>query len=261
MEQPTFISANPLEEALVRAATDSSMRPAFYRQLLEAEIFFLTPEAPRTLETQTNVSFVHWRGKDGDYLPAFSSLEQLQEVVNKSGVTYGYIGLKGQVAFKILAQRPMEILLNPGCSFGKQFLPAEIQQIADGSLFTENERVLEKVTKILLGQPKDYPHKMVAVLSDLFAQHPSVTAAHLAQMHDPSSGEPPHILIGLETSKNCRQVIADAGIAIRDVIGEGKFVDFIQLGSGDASFDNYFQKQAQPFYTKQAQKKSRWKFW
>ena len=58
-------SANPLEDALARAATDPAAGPEFYRRLMEAEVFVLGSmegtASQRTLEAGEKVSIASWR--------------------------------------------------------------------------------------------------------------------------------------------------------------------------------------------------------
>ena len=258
-----FTPSNDLEQALVRAASDPSARPEFYRKLLEADLFLLTPNAPQqdgkfTLEKDEQISFVNWQGNDGTFLPMFSSLYLLQTAIQSADITYGYLALNGKVAFEIFAQKANEIILNPGFAYGKQFVLEEIRQIADGSLFAGNPRTVSKATTVLLGQPAKYPHTMVSVLQNLFQKYPQVKAACLAQMHDPSSGEPPHIVVGIECSDDYRTIVSDVGIAVKGEV-EGEFVDFIEVEGGKGSLNHYFKKQTKPFY--QTSAKPRWKFW
>jgi hypothetical protein len=264
MSEEPFVPANPLEESLFHAATDPSARPQFYRLLLESEIYFLTPSPPKepgrtVLKTETKFELVHWEGKTGHFIPFFSSLERLRAAVATSGVQYGFIALTGKAAFDILPQNPTMAVLNPGSSFGKEFLPDEMRQMADGSFFDVKTEVVPKARQIFLGQPKDYPHALVDALQKLFKRHPSVIAGYLAQMHDPSTGDPPHIMIGIECPGSMNVVAPEAVLVAQEDTQRKSIVDFVEVGSGNDSFDDYFKNHTQPFYKSEA--KSRWKFW
>lgn len=233
--------------------------------LLESELFLLTPDAPeqqgrRTLETSEKVSFVHLNGPDGAFLPIFTSQERLQEMVNQGSQTYGFLALRGKDLFPILAQHPPSAILNPGAAFGKELAADEIRRIADGSIVKAESRVVQAATKVLLGQPAKYPTELVAALQKLFGKHTSVQAAYLGWIHDPNSGEPPHLIIGIECDGDMQKVSQEAGITSQSLLGEGEFVDFIQVGSGKGSLDSYFKKQTKPFYLVAARKPF-WKIW
>ena len=79
-------------------------------------------------------------------------------------------------------------------------------------------------------------------------------------MHDASSGEPPHLIIGIECDADMQKVVQEAGITSQGLVGEGEFVDFIQVGGGKGSLDSYFKKQTKPFYQGTG-KKPFWKVW
>lgn len=265
MNQPVFKPTNKLEEVLVAACTEPSARPEFYQLLLESELFLLTPDTPqqegrRVLEADTKVSFVHLQNANGPFLPIFSSQQRLKEAINQIGQSYGFLALHGKDLFPLLAQHPPTAVLNPGAAYGKELTADEIRRIADGSFIRNEGRVVQKATQVLIGQPAKYPTELVAALQKLFAKHASVQAAYLGWIHDPSSGEPPHLIIGIECSGEMRKISQEAGITSQGLVGDGEFVDFIQVGGGKGSLDSYFKKQTQPFY-QCTDKKPFWKVW
>jgi hypothetical protein len=113
-------------------------------------------------------------------------------------------------------------------------------------------------TRVLLGQPADYPHDLIAALQELFIKFQQVEAAYLAELHNPSSDDSPHLLIGIQCDMDMRQIASAAVTVAREIQNLNKVVDFVQVGKG--RFDNYFQTQTAPFYQR-AETKSRWKFW
>lgn len=264
MSGASFIPANKLEEVLVAACTDPSARPEFYRLLFESELFVLTPDAPaqegrRTLAAAETISFVNLAGPNGPYLPIFTSQQRLQECVNQIGQTYGFLALTGKNLFRLLAQNPSAAVLNPGAAYGKELTAEEVKRIADGTVARSEHRVVQKDTQVLIGQPSKYPTELVAALQKLFAKNSSVHAAYLAQIHDPSTGEPPHLIVGIECS-DMQSVIREAGITSQGLVGGGEFVDFIEVGGGKGSLDSYFKGRTKPFYNASA-KKPFWKIW
>lgn len=265
MTRSAFTPTNKLEEVLVAACTDPSARPEFYRHLLESELFLLTPAAPEqegrtTLETGTKISLVNLNGANGAFLPIFTSKQRLQEMVTQLGRNYGFLALQGRSLFEILTQHPQPAVLNPGAPYGKELNVDEIRRIADGSILKTEGRVVQKATEVLLGQPAKYPSELVATLSKLFTKHPSVEASYLAQIHDPSTSEKPHLIIGIEASGDFQRIVGEAGMTAQGILGDEEFVDFIQVGGGKGSLDSYFKKQTKPFY-QSAGKKPFWKVW
>ena len=162
-----------------------------------------------TLEATTEISFVNLNGPNGVFLPIFASQERLQEFVNQLGQKYGFLALRGSDLFPILTQHPQPAVLNPGAAYGKELTPDEIRRVADGSIFKTEGRTIQKDTQILLGQPAEYPKELVATLSRLFQQRETVQAAYLAQIHNPSSGEKPHLMIGIEAVGDFQRIVGE----------------------------------------------------
>src|SRR5262245_34788511 len=132
-----FTPANDLEETLVRAATDPSARPEFYRRLLAAELFILTEEG-RLADGQTSkpaaadAAFITWESPKGPYVPLFSSRERVDEIAKLRERSYGFVALAGKAAFARLAAEKRAAFLNPGFASGKQFVPDVIERLAGG---------------------------------------------------------------------------------------------------------------------------------
>jgi hypothetical protein len=80
-------SHNALEHALEQAAKEPANRPAFYRLLLESEVFVLGStegdgEGRRTLAAGEKISIVNWQKNDGaPVIPFFSSLGVLRSAI------------------------------------------------------------------------------------------------------------------------------------------------------------------------------------
>ena len=201
-----FKPANRLEELLVRAASDPVARPGFYRELLRATLYLLTPEAPAAETSSTapagaTLNIVNWRGPSGPITPIFSARERVEHVVRETGQVNGFVALEGSAVFGMLAQQPRDAILNPGFPYGKQFTPEEIGRLAEGTVFEPERRETAQPTRVLLGQPAVYPQALVDALVRLFAGRTSVEAAYLAQIHFPdeatSDAGVPHPIIGI----------------------------------------------------------------
>jgi hypothetical protein len=257
-----FTPENDLEQALVRAAHDPAARPAFYRCLLDAVLFLVTPDAParkgpRTLESDTAVSLLSFERPRGLFTPIFSSQARVAEVCSRMPEPVGYLGLKGRDAFPLLAQREQAAVLNPGLPYGKEFTVKEIRRLATGNIELGASITVHRPTEVILGQPSRHPQALVDALARLFAGLPSVEAAHLAQIHDPASDLPPHPIIGIVCNEY-RQVVPQAGL-IADGLAGGP-VDFVQLDRAHAEgAADYLLRETKPFY--QRRSKPRWKFW
>ena len=113
-----------------------------------------------------------------------------------------------------------------------------------------NERVQRTVpegTQVLLGQPAQYPQKMVDSLCQLLAKHPSVKRAYLALMHDPSLDEMPHLVVGIEAEGDVDRIMYEAGQVVGDSVPAGDAVDLDRVENEDV-ISSYMQKETKPFY-------------
>ena len=132
-----FTPANDLEETLVRAATDPTARPEFYRRLLAAELFLLTDEA-KLVDGETSRSaaadakLATWESPSGPYVPMFSARARVDEIARARERSYGFVALSGKAAFARLSQEKQAAFLNPGFACGKQFVRDVIDRLAGG---------------------------------------------------------------------------------------------------------------------------------
>ena len=157
-----FKPVNRLEELLVRAASDPVARPEFYRELLRATLYLLTPEGapsgpsnvpegapsgPSNVPEGTALNIVNWQGPSGPITPIFSARERVEHVVQETGQTNGFVAIEGSAVFGMLAQKPQDAILNPGFPFGKQFTTEEIGRLADGTVLEPERREAKEQLK------------------------------------------------------------------------------------------------------------------
>jgi hypothetical protein len=144
---------------LILAARDPSHRPQFYRDFVKSNIFiiqhgpYFAEPKETTLESgfQLNIQPIQHDRKP--WLPIFSSLPRLQVAIKAE---VNYIALNAMEFLK--ATKGADVILNPGLEYGKEFTHIEIAAILDGSLWKSAERrVVDKQSKILIGQPANYP--------------------------------------------------------------------------------------------------------
>jgi hypothetical protein len=241
---------NDLEQALRRAASEPAHRPEFYRLLLDSTIFVLGTsgqhyEGTVTLKAAEKVEIKSWLRADGSsVIPFFSSLAALQRAIESDE---RYIALPARTFFAIT--RGAELVLNPRSDFGKEFTPAEIEALlSEGVNRSPKQMVMEKDSKVLLGQPKDYPIDLVASLSTLFTKHSNVKAAYLALMLDPSVAEKPNLIVGIEADGDYEKVMREAGTVAGDTAPNAEPVDLIRVVRGESGLGEYFIKEVKPFY-------------
>lgn len=239
----------PLEAALRRAAEEPGHRPEFYRLLLESSVLILghsnTSNGTQTLEAGETISIQNWVRDDGSpAIPFFTSLTALHRSIEQE-VTY--MALPARSLFEIT--KGSSLVLNPKSTYGKEFFPNEIETLlSDGVNQLTKRRVAHKATKVLLGQPADYPSKMVDSLTTLLSKHSNVKAAYLALMHDPSQDTKPHLVVGIEVDGEIENVMREAGVVASDSAPNGGPVDLIQIERGDLGLSEHFVHEVKPFY-------------
>lgn len=244
------VPQNPLEEALVRAADEPASRPDFYRILLSSDVFLIghvdTPgDGQGTIPAGAKLSVVNFEKPDGTpFIPFFTSLEALQRVLREEA---RFVAMPSRAFFEMT--RGAVLFLNPGASYGKEFLPNEIEALLTAGVnHIADRRVVKKETKVILGQPSRYPAEMVRSLSKLFEKHPRVRAAYLCLMHDPSTSAEPVLLVGIEGDGDLEAAIREAGAVAADTAPNGEMVDLTQVRPGEAGLSSYFIESVEPFY-------------
>lgn len=244
---------NKLEEILRLAADEPAHRPQFYEVLLNSDVFVLgTAGAPDVdgelnLEAGQEVQIQSWEKADGSpVIPFFSSLEVLQKSISSEE---SYLALPLRSLFEMT--KGATLFLNPKSNYGKEFLPDEVVHLlSTGVGQAPVQRVVEKETRVLLGQPSNYPSKMVDSLTQLFAKRNNVTKAYLALMHDTSIDERPHLIVGIEADGDIERVMREAGSVATDTAPQGEPVDLYRISENDSGLSQYFINETNPFYEK-----------
>jgi len=251
-ENKGFFPENRLEALLIQASTDSNTRADFYREFLNGEIFVLgeTPSATigaaNKLDAGEKVLIREVNFDGRNVIPVFSSLRRLQESISENT---NYLRLNGK-SFIELVGFEKEIILNPGLAYGKQFLPGEIKNMLDGSVFHPQvqEMVIQKEQKAIIGEPAEYPEELIKRVRSLLQGRPEIRRAYLAWFSmDPS--EKPHYLIAIDLTGDIKSVFDDIGKVVTDTLDPGKSVSMIQL-RGSSGLENYF-KDKKPFFERE----------
>jgi len=246
--EPTFDNENRLETVLRKAATEAAFRPEFYEKLLSEKLVVLTakttlPDGVQTLEKDTDVGIVSLQ--DGK-IPVFTSTGKIfDKGIIKEEVPF--LEMKGEDLFNLA--KGATFVLNPYSDYGKELLPNEIESILNGTILTENHKkiVVEKETNVQIGQPTKYPTEIINSLKILFASKPNVKKAYLGWIYDPSSGEAPHYIFGLDVEGDVQTITNEAGFTVKEYLKQDEFVDFIKI-ENKVGLSDYFVKQTKPFY-------------
>jgi hypothetical protein len=137
-----FEPENGLEALMQAAGKDPDVAPAFYRALLEAEIYILTPEAPikpgrrRSLKAQEeiNVATVEFQGMR--WHPAFTSKKRISDYVKEPETC---LGAAARNLFEILPNS--NFWLNPLSECQKPLPATEIALLMNGTIFETLKKV------------------------------------------------------------------------------------------------------------------------
>lgn len=243
---------NELEQKLRLAANEPAYRPEFSALLLESTIYVLgdtgspaLDEETVNLEAGSNISIQNWEREDGTpVIPFFTSLEMLQKSIEEDN---SYLALPARALFEMTLGATL--FLNPRSDYGKEFIPEEVQHLLSVGLSQEpSQRIVEKETKVLLGQPSNYPSKMIDSLTQILSKHKNVNKAYLALMHDTSVDEKPHLVIGIEVDGDYELVMREAGNVAGDTAPDGEPVDLYRVEPNDTGLSDYFIHETKPFY-------------
>jgi SseB protein N-terminal domain len=124
-------------EALLQAAVKEPRRiPAFYKKLLESEIYILTPEAPmrpnqrRSLKykEKLNIATVDFQGLK--WLPAFTSKSRISDYLKEPEVC---LGAAAKNLFEMLPET--NFWLNPLGECQKPMPASEVALLLNGRIF------------------------------------------------------------------------------------------------------------------------------
>ncbi len=246
---------NRLEEMLRLAVADPGHRPEFYRVFLESKVFVIASHlgsagatGPVRLEAGERLSILSWRQSDGaTFIPIFSSLELLKEALDHPA---GYVAIGARDLME--AARGTRLVLNPRSDIGKGFPPEEVEMLLAGEIpgGAGEERVIEKNTRVLLGQPSRPPEALLAALRTLFAMRPGVRSASLGIMALDGSADDAELIIGIDAGPDFRAVLGEAGPVAADALEPGVPVNFVDLASDEDAVVRFLHHDVDPFYTR-----------
>lgn len=244
------MTQNKLELALQRAAIDPSSRPDFYRVLLESEIYVIgstnVPTEGRSLiPVGAKLSIVHWEKNDGTPVtPFFTSLEALQRSLKEES---SFLALPARSFFELVTGQTL--VLNPASSHGKEFFPNEVASLlSSGVNHTPVQRTVQEQTKVLLGQPANYPTQMVAALKAFLPRHANVQAAYLCLMQESAANPTPSLVVGFKGVGDISVAMREAGAVAADTAQPGTPVDFMEIKDEEVGIDAYMLNSVEPFY-------------
>lgn len=244
---------NLLEEMLQLAASEPAYRPQFYQVLMNSEVYIIgeTNRAgsksglERVMVAGSRLNIQHLEAPDGStVVPFFSSMDVLLKSVADEVPCL-------QIAVRnLFAVTEGETLhLNPMSNCGKEFIPEEVADLlAGGSGIGCATQMIELDTQVTLGQPAQYPYKLVDSLTLLFAKYGSVKRAYLALMKDSFAQTQPRLIVGVEAKGDVENIMRMAAEVATAVAPEGEPVGLYRIGADDGGISEYLVNETTPFY-------------
>jgi hypothetical protein len=114
----------------------------------------------------------------------------------------------------------------------------------------KSEIVIKENTKIMLGQPANYPHEMVNALSNFFQKNKGIESAYMFLAHKEGDLKP-NLLFIIDFSGDKDVLFPRIAAVAQDFLGKDEYIDMIPLNS---SFGKDAIKDSTPFY-----KRKKWK--
>ena len=246
----SFEPQNELEHALMQAAKDPAHGPEFYKQLVKSDIFIIQHGQPPpaeegmiTLKAETSIQIMNIEYEGKPHIPVFSSIPRLQVILRGEAA---YIGINALEFLKIT--KGSDLILNPGSDYGKEITAGEASRIIDGSILKPSQPyVAAQDTKVMIGQPKNYPTDLVAALSCFFKTRKEIKRAWLAHFYNPEKDEKPHTLIAVDATGDFEAIANEASVVAQRIEIPDPPIDFMQI-TGRGGLEDFFLKDSKPFY-------------
>lgn len=128
-------AVNELEEALKLASTDRSARKAFYRLLLDSDLYTLTNDSVNKGTRMAKVGEqISVRNLNDGSIPVFTSEERIFD----NGVIKEQVYYRAAKGGSLLSMfTSARVIINPFSDYGKELLPDEIKSMLDGTIFND----------------------------------------------------------------------------------------------------------------------------
>lgn len=249
---------NELETCLIKASKNQEQSYHFYEILLNSEIYFLPHIYQRPLSAQEQhvdtsvpkkISIIQVEIEGKAYTPFFSSLERIKTINSDEKAYYKLISVD---FFRMIrnSKNPAPLILNPGSGYGKIFSIYEIETLANGNNPAASEKIrVSAGGKLLLGQPSNYPHKLVDVLKKNFKKNKNIKQAFLLHICNQSIDEKPHTLIVVDINHAFDYVVNTIGALINNIEIPDPPVDIAQFLNPQDPISKYCLT-IKPFYKK-----------
>jgi len=230
--KPKSNETENIEVIFEKAASDTSYRPLFYRELLKSELYVLTTnknEFPKGKFIAGKDTKLQVRTFKNGLVPVFTSTDRIFDSnIIKGQVNYA--ALKASVIFEMFKDKAT-FILNPYSKVSKELLPEEIRQLRTNGLFeTKEMSTIAAGETVSLRLPSIYPVNLVESIKRYCGTKKEIKGAYLAEITIESSKNSPYLLLGIEDNMtNTQEIFSELGVVIRPYLGEGEIIDMVSL--------------------------------
>lgn len=241
------MSAIRLENLLEKAAKDPAFRPDFYAELMNSELIVLyQPDCNNELksgfvhlEKDTAVKIKQFRSQDGRVIiPIFTDVEAIRKGIKTEE---NYLQFNAKQLFEIT--KGASYILNPYSDYAKEFTPEEVSNLLNDTVSQSDTHIIEKETKVLVGQPRVYPHRLVKALRRYFSKTNIVESAYIVQIFIPDKDKSPHLMVGIRMPSHNPTVLRNAIAVSQPFITKEDLIDFMVVKDNDQLI-----KDVEPFF-------------
>lgn len=239
-----------LEDRLAAAATDPTQIPDFLTALLDAQVLVSGEMLSRPdVANSGSAVFAPLSRSDGTSVqPFFTSEARLQETLRAiPGYESRYLAMRCRDLWEMT--RGATLVLNPHSAYGKEFVPAEIAQLLDGSA-AMSTHVVKEATQVMVGRPANIPAGMEDSLRGLFERASAVEEAYLGWKVTPDTGDQSYLLV-IVGAQSVRTDISDELGRALVVFSQAHPVDVIFTAPGQ----DHLLTTIEPFYVRRAKKR------
>jgi len=178
---------------------------------------------------------------DESFFMAFTDWEELRKwsAEKEQALISTYEDLKTLVEKDV--QKVKGFVINP---YGQNIVitPELIQYFSR----KKSEIVIKKDTKVLLGQPKNYPNEMVNALSKYFTDHKEVKSAYLFIAHKEDE-EKPNLLLVIDFTGDKEILFPQVAAVAQKYLGNDEYIDLVPFNT---EFGKNAAESSTPFYKK-----------
>nr|WP_081671506.1 enhanced serine sensitivity protein SseB C-terminal domain-containing protein [Tatumella ptyseos] len=230
-----------LDELLEKAATGPADRPAFFRRLMQSDVWVAGKPAPGN-------SFVfapdYRQQLDGTaVIPFFTTEAAFTEV---TGGDLPAVRLPVNELFAMTSGHTL--CLNPSLKSSKIFTATEIRSLCSGQGNALGEiSIPAEGQTLLLSATEDPPPLLIDSLKQLFSRYKPVRRAFVAWCREEAGAEG-NLLIGIEASADLDEIIQAAGHVALDTLPENALIDFCEISDPSSGVSHFFVAHIPPFY-------------